>query len=154
MRFLSMLLFRWIVFLPHGDLQLRIEEVSKSISQFPDSLSLYADRGDLYLQHEDFDLAREDFSYCLSKGFNHATVLEGLSRSMVTTSPLDSALLFINLSLDEDSSSFSAIEWKAHLLFLLHNYCESAAGYEGLIRLLPNPSPTLYLASSNAWFNC
>lgn len=149
----TLLVFHTFLF-PHGDLDRRINDCSQLITQFPDSLSLYADRGELYLQHEDFDLAREDFSYCLSKGFQNANVLEGLSRSMVATPTLDSALLFINLSLDKDSSSFSAIEWKAHLLFLLHNFCESAEGYEGLIRLLPNPSPTLYLDASNAWVNC
>ena len=141
-------------FLPHGDLDRRISDYSQLITQFPDSLSLYADRGDLYLQHEDFDLARGDFSFCLAKGMNNAAVLEGLSRSMVSTPASDSALYFINLSLDKDSASFSAIEWKAHILFLLHSFCESAALYEHLINLTPNPSPTLYIDVSNAWMNC
>jgi tetratricopeptide (TPR) repeat protein len=141
-------------FLPHGDLDRRISDYSQLITQFPDSLSLYADRGELYLQHLDFDLARSDFSFCLAKGLNNAAVLEGLSRSIVSTPTPDSALYFINLSLDKDSTSFSAIEWKAHLLFLLHSFCESASLYEHLIQLTPNPSPTLYIDVSNAWLNC
>jgi tetratricopeptide (TPR) repeat protein len=138
----------------HGDLALRIDELNTSISQYPDSINLYAARGDIYLQHEDFDLAYKDFSYCLSKGFNNAEVLQGLSRSMISSSTLDSALLFINLSLDKDSASFSAIEWKAHLFFLLHMYCESATLYEHLIQFTPTPSPTLYIDVSNGWMNC
>ena len=141
-------------FLPHGDLDRRINDYTQLISQFPDSLSLYADRGDLYLQHEDFDLAHGDFSFCLANGLDNAAVLEGLSRSMASTPEPDSALYFINLSLDKDSASFSAIEWKAHLLFLLHSFCESAFLYEHLISLTPNPSPTLYIDVSNAWLNC
>jgi len=138
----------------HGDLQFRIEEVSQSITHYPDSLSLYANRGDLYLQHEDFNLAQRDFSYCLAHGFENAEVLQGLSRSMIFTSSLDSALFLINLSLEKDSSSFSAKEWKAHLLFLLHSYCESAILYEQLIELTPTPSPGLYIDVSNAWLSC
>lgn len=141
-------------FFPHGDLDRRINEYSQLIVLYPDSLYLYVDRGDLYLQHEEFDLARKDFSYCMSKGLNTAFILEGLSRSMAVPPMLDSSLFYINLSLDEDSSSFSAVEWKAHLLFLLHNYCESAAGYERLIQDLPYPSPTLYLDASTSWINC
>ena len=141
-------------FLPHGDLDRRISDYSQLITQFPDSLALYADRGDLYLQHEDYDLARGDFAFCLSNGLDNAAVLEGLSRSMISTPTPDSALYFINLSLDKDSASLSAVEWKAHLLFLLHNFCESASLYEHLIQLTPNPSPTLYIDVSNAWLNC
>jgi tetratricopeptide (TPR) repeat protein len=151
--FYALLVFP-IFFFPHGDLDCRISEYSQLITQFPDSLSLYAERGDLYLQHEDYALARSDFSFCLSKGFDNAVVLAGLSRSMVTTSTPDSALLFINLSLDKDSASFSALEWKAHLLFRLHKYCESATLYEQLIQHTPTPSPTLYIDVSNAWMNC
>lgn len=141
-------------FFPHGDLDRRISDYSQLITRFPDSIALYAGRGDLYLQHEDYTLARGDFEICWSNGFDNAAVLEGLSRSMILTSAPDSALYFINLSLDKDSASFSAIEWKAHLLFLLHNFCESATLYEHLIQQVPNPSPTLYLDGSYAWLNC
>jgi tetratricopeptide (TPR) repeat protein len=146
----SSLFFYW----PHGDLQLRIDEISQSIILYPDSLSLYQSRGELYIQHEEFSKARQDFSYCLQKGFTNANVLEGMSRSLITNNDLYNSLHYINLALVIDSTSTSAQEWKARVLFLLKQYCESGQVYEDLINHTTSPSPSLYIDASTSWMQC
>jgi tetratricopeptide (TPR) repeat protein len=141
-------------FLPHGDLHLRIEEISRTIEQYPDSLELYLSRGELYLQHEQPTLANQDFKVCLQRGLQDSRVLEGMSKSMVPVHDLDSSLYYVNLSLDKDSTSLSAMEWKARILYLLHQFCESGQLYESLITDAESPSPSLFIDASNSWLQC
>jgi tetratricopeptide (TPR) repeat protein len=141
-------------FLPHGDLHLRIEEISHTIEQYPDSLELYRSRGELYLQHEQPTLANQDFNLCLQRGLQDSRVLEGMSKSMVPACDLDSSLYYIDLALDKDSTSLSSREWKARILFLLHQFCESGQLYESLIADATSPSPSLFIDASNSWLQC
>jgi len=141
-------------FLPHGDLHLRIEEISRTIEQYPDSLELYRSRGELYLQHEQPALANQDFTICLQRGLQDSRVLEGMSKSMVPVHDLDSSLYYIDLALDKDSTSLSSMEWKARILYLLHQFCESGQLYESIIADATSPSPSLFIDASNSWMQC
>jgi tetratricopeptide (TPR) repeat protein len=139
---------------PHGDLHLRIEEVTQSIVQYPDSVRLYALRADLYLLHEDFDSARKDYQYCLDHALSTSFVLEGFSKVLTHDGKVDSALSVINLAIEKDSTSISALEWKARILYLLRNYVDAAGLYEQIIHKVDNPSPSLFMDASNAWSEC
>jgi tetratricopeptide (TPR) repeat protein len=141
-------------FLPHGDLHLRIEEISRTIEQHPDSLELYRSRGELYLQHEEPALAHEDFTFCLQRGLEDSRVLEGMSKSMVPVDQLDSSMYYINLALDKDPANASSMEWKARLLYLLNQFCESGQLYETIIADATSPSPSLFIDASNSWMHC
>jgi|GEM_PF-6453257 len=154
MGILCFLCYANIFFWPHGDLQLRIDEVSQSISQYPDSVQLYFARGTLYLQHEELALAQQDFEFCLRLGFNNSLVLEGMSKSFTVKNDLDSSLYYINLALDKDSASISSMEWKARLLFLLYQFCESGQLYETIIDQSLSPSPSLFIDAANSWMQC
>jgi len=141
-------------FLPHGDLHLRIEEISRVIDQYPDSLELYRSRGELYLQHEQAALANQDFTFCLQQGLRDSRALEGMSKSLIPAQTLDSSLYYIDLALDKDSTNASALEWKARLLFLLYQFCESGQLYETIISDATSPSPSLFIDASNSWIKC
>ena len=151
--FLFLLSFSRFLF-PHGDLHLRIEELSQSISHYPDSIALYLARGELYIQHEEYQLAEQDFQHCLQKDFVSARVYEGLSKSLGYQAKLDTAFYFINQAMVGDTGSLSALEWKARLSFLLMRYCDAARLYEQLIYAAPSPSPSLFLDASDAWSEC
>lgn len=151
--FLFLFYFARLLF-PHGDLHLRIEDITQAISLYPDSLALYLSRGELYIQHEEYQLAEQDFQHCLQKDFNRPRVFEGLSKSLGHQAKLDSAFYFINQALIGDPASISALEWKARLSFLLMRYCDAAGLYEQLIRTIQTPSPSLYLDASDAWGEC
>lgn len=151
--FLFLFYFARLLF-PHGDLHLRIEDITQAISLYPDSLELYLSRGELYIQHEEYQLAEQDFQHCLQKDFNRPRVFEGLSKSLGQQSKLDTALCLIDKALDGDPASISALEWKARLSFLLMKYCEAASLFEQLIQTVPHPSPSLYLDASGAWNQC
>jgi len=141
-------------FLPHGDLHLRIEAISRSIEQYPDSLELYRSRGELYLQHEQPALAHQDFTTCLTRGLQDSRVLEGMSKSMIPASALDSSLYYIDLALDKDSTNLSAMEWKARILFRFQRFCESGQLYETILTNATSPSPSLFIDASNSWMQC
>lgn len=143
-----------LFFWPHGDLQFRIDEISESITQYPDSLDLYLSRGELYLQHDEPVLAQRDFTFCLQHGLSNTYVLEGLSKSFNSATKLDSCLFYINLALDKDSTNTSAREWKARVLFLLKQYCESGQCYEDLILHVSSPSPSLFIDAADSWMQC
>jgi len=137
--------------LAHGDLSVRIEALSQSIQQFPDSLELYIARGELYLQDENPDSAYLDFVFCLQQGQINSRVYEGLSKS---TGNNNAALEYINLALEKDSISLSALEWKARLCFSMFQYCTAGRIYEELIDRSNRASPDLYINASNSWKNC
>lgn len=139
---------------PHGDLHLRIEDLTQAITLYPDSIELYQARGDLYIQHEQYQFAEKDFEYCLRKELNTPLVLEGLSKSLGYQSRLDTALSLIDRAIEKDTSSLSALEWKARVTFLMKRFCDAGNLYEQLIHKVSHPSPALYLDAANAWDQC
>ena len=113
------------LWLPHGDLHLRIEDLTQHIRSHPDSLELYVKRGELYIQHEEYQLAEHDFQFCIHNGLTSSPALEGLSKSLGYQNKLDTALQLIQLVVEKDTASFSALEWKARITYLLKQYCDA-----------------------------
>lgn len=150
----SILLFLFVLRLPHGDLQQRIADLTDRISTHPDSLSLYESRGELYLQHGDFQLAYADFNFCLHHGFTSSIVLLGMSQAIEPIGSLDSSMYYVTKALEIDPEWISAMEWKARLYFLMKNPCASAATYESLLEKLDQPGPSLFIDAADAWKNC
>src|SRR6187402_1250082 len=81
-------------FLPHGDLDQRIQEKSNQIASNPLDRQLYLERGELYLLDEEYLKAKSDFVFCLDHDFVNARVLLGMSNSLLFLNRPDSALLF------------------------------------------------------------
>ena len=102
--------------LPHGDLHIRIREITQQINAAPHDMELRMKRGELYLQHEEFANAKEDFSTCLRNGFQNERVLTGVSTAYMQLMRIDSALYYVDLVLNSAPEDLSALELKANIL--------------------------------------
>lgn len=143
-----------IALFPHGDLDLRIREISLRIEASPSNMTLRMERGELYVQHEEYDKAKTDFSLCLKNGFDDIRVIVGLSNSYLQTGPVDSSIYYIDIVLSREPSLISAIELKSLALGRLGKYCESARILQEVISLADQPTPLLFIQSASAWKSC
>lgn len=149
----AILLFSCLV-LPHGDLEQRILEKTNQIALNPFKAELYLERGELYNLHEEYSRARSDFSFCISHQHFSASVYLGMSTSLLYLNKPDSALIFVDQLLATEGNHLSALELKGTILFRLEKYCDAARVLEKLISNAQNPSPSLFLKTSENWELC
>ncbi len=151
--FIGALLFSCFV-LSHGDLDLRIKEMSNQIASDPLNQDLYLNRGELYLLHEEFLKARLDFAFCLDHKPDNIRVLLGMSKSLLYLNSPDSALQYVDRALALEENNLPALELKGNVLSRLGKYCAAAHTLEQLISLAERPSPALFLEASKDWQSC
>ena len=150
---LRLILFLWVSF-PHGDLHLRIREITQQINANPNDMELRMKRGELYLQHEEFAKAKEDFSTCIRNGFDSERVLTGISTSYMQLMLIDSALYYVDLILINAPEDLSVLELKANILIKGNKHCDAGDLYKKVVTEANNPSPLLYIQASSAYSLC
>lgn len=143
-----------IACLPHGDLEMHIQELTDQIRVYPDSMELYMRRGELYLQHEDFDLAKADFTFCIKHHFKNSRVLHGMANTLLQSGSPDGALYFIDKAISVDPDHLPSLELKSTILGKMGNYCEAAGTLDYVLHLAPQSSPVIYIQASGYWRSC
>ena len=151
--FIDVLILAFFVF-THGDLEDRIREKSDLIALHPHDHMLYMERGELYLLHEEYLNAKADFSFCLNHSFTNNRVWMGLSKSFFYLQSPDSALVYAEKTLALENEHLIALELKAKILSAIGRHCDAAGTMELLLSVSPNPSPALFLATSDDWSLC
>lgn len=148
------LLFGVVFPFPHGDLDLRIAEISQQIQTHPDSLQLYMIRGELYVQHEEYTKAKTDFQTCLQSNYRNSRVLMGLSTTYLFVNSPDSSLYYVNESLLLEPDNTSALELKAKAYLQASRYCEAADAFQKILDKADHPAPLLFIETSSAYMQC
>jgi len=139
------------LFAIHGDLDIRIQEVSAAIETHPDSAILYFQRGKLRFQHEEYEASIEDFHTSIAKGYTNELQKIYLAKSWHELLQYDKALLTLNDFLALNSDHVVAIKLKGKLLFDLQQFESAAAHFEKVIQLTIKSLPENYLDAANAW---
>ena len=143
-----------ICLFPHGDLDIRIADLTKQINSTPDRVELYQQRGSLYVAHEEYIPAIADFRYCLQHDFSNSHIWLGLSESFLRTQQPDSAFLYIENVLRAEPNNPVALDLQASTLEQLDLLCEAAAVRETLLTTSSNSTPAIYLNAASAWLGC
>lgn len=148
------LLFGVVFLFPHGDLDLRIAEISQQIKTHPDSLPLYMIRGELYIQHEEYPKAKADFQTCLKNNYRNSRVLMGLGITYLFENLPDSSLYYVNEALLLEPDNTSALELKAKAYLQASRYCEAADAFQKILDKADHPAPLLFIETSAAYMQC
>lgn len=94
-------LFSLFLFLPHGDLSVRIAEKTDAIKLNPKDGVLYMQRGELYFQHDQPDSALADYRTALNLGLDtsliHVLMAEAFLANGQTEAGLNSVATFLRL---------------------------------------------------------
>jgi len=135
----------------HGDLSERIQNISKTIINYPDSVKLYHQRGVLYSQHGNFRLAIIDLTYCRKFDYTHPSFQLDIAKVLYHLKKYKEALIEIEEILCVQTKHTEAFRLKGKILFQQKEYTEAAYNFEKIIQHSKQPKPENYIEASNAW---
>jgi len=135
----------------HGDLSIRIQNISKIIIEHPDSVQLYHQRGILYMQHGDFKLSIIDFNYCQKLNYIHPSFDLDRATVLYRLKKYDEALLETEEILCKDVNHIETWRLKGQIRLQQKAYTEAANCFENVIQYSHQPKPENYIEASKAW---
>lgn len=148
---LLLLIFSPLFAFSHGDLHLRIQEVSKQIEASPDSSYLYLKRGILYFQHEDFPESLKDLKQCEEMKYSDRLLDLTFAKVYQKLNQYDNSIIFINKILELDPQHVNAWKLKGQVLFEMGQFEDSANAFLVVIKKAIRCFPNNYLDVANSY---
>lgn len=148
---MSSLLLLIVLFLPHGDLDIRIAEKTAAIEAEPNNYLLYMQRGMLHAQHEHPDSALMDYEVALSNGSDtsllHLLIAEAFLNQGNTTDGLKSISTF----LEEEPQHLKGIYTRGRLFEAEQHYDNAIGDFEFVITRAESPRPQDFVVLSSLY---
>jgi tetratricopeptide (TPR) repeat protein len=133
----------------HGDLDLRIAEVSIELKATP-TAALYLQRGELRHEHGEFESALADFDRA-AKLDPHLEAVNFLrARTLFKAGQVEAARDVLNAYLQSKSSHADAFLLRARVLVRLKEYRAAVGDYDRSFVLAPQPLPEAFLERAEA----
>jgi tetratricopeptide (TPR) repeat protein len=135
----------------HGDLDLRIAEVTAEIKENPDSSFLFIKRAKLHFQHETYRKSLRDLRRSQKLRYSSAEQKLLFAKNYFRLGKFEKSMTFIDEILHNDTHHVLAIKLKAKNYFEQGNYHNSAIAYEQVIENTSKSFPANYIDASYAW---
>ena len=132
----------------HGDLHLRIQEISSQIKDAPDSTYLYLKRGILYFQHEEYKESLADLNHCEESNYSDKLLDLTFAKVYYKIEKFDHSLKHLKKILKRDTDNVLAWRIQGQVLFEMKKYKEAASAYENVIKKAIRTLPSNYLDAS------
>ncbi len=140
-----------LLFLPHGDLSVRIAEKTAAIKAEPNNWLLYMQRGDLYAQHEQPDSALLDYTVAIKNGFDSSTVYVLKAETHLALKEIDEGLKSVSQFLKMEPDHLKGIHVRAQLFEAKNELDKAIRDFEFVIRNSESARPQDYVELSNLY---
>lgn len=140
-----------LLFLPHGDLSVRIAEKTAAIKAEPNNWLLYMQRGELYAQHEQPDSALIDYQYAIENGFDSSTVYVLKAEAHLALNEVDEGLKSVSRFLKMEPAQLKGIHVRAQLFEAKNELDKAVEDFEYVIRNSESARPQDYVELSGLY---
>lgn len=135
----------------HGDLDIRIAEVTAEIRENPDSSFLYVKRAKLHFQHETYRKSLRDLRRSKKLRYSSAEQMLLFAKNYNRLGKFEKSMTFIDDVLQNDMHHVLAIKLKAKVLYTQMKFHESALAFEDVINYSSKTFPENYIEASLSW---
>jgi len=129
----------------HGDLEARIQELSRQIATNSTDARLFLERGEVHRLHQDWPAAMADFDRATS--LDSGLLAVGLAQARLLADsgrPRESRVAY-DVYLRQATNDGVALIERARVRVALHDFESALADYSRAISLLPEPLPEFFI---------
>jgi tetratricopeptide (TPR) repeat protein len=137
----------WILFLSipfHGDLSVRIAEMTQAIQSHPKNGLLYMQRGELYFQHEQPDSALIDYRTALKNGLDTSLIHVLMAEAFLANGENEEGLSSVGEFLALEPNNLKGIHTRGKLLEASGKLKDAITDFEFVLQKADNPRPQDY----------
>lgn len=145
------MLLLMLLFLPHGDLDVRIAEKTAEIHSNPSNLLLYMQRGMLHAQHEQPDSALMDYRHALASGLDTSLLHLLMAESFLEKGNATSGLESIETFLAKEPDHLKGVYTRAQLLEQSGDLSEAINDFGFVIDRAKSPRPQDFIQLSELY---
>ena len=140
----------------HGDLHMRIQELTLQIKQEPKNPDLYLQRAELFAQHHEPKKSNKDLKKCMRLGLNTTRVHLNLAKNYTTLEKSRKAndlldQILAKNALYDQVLNVQALNLKGIVLSQQKKFATAADYFEKVIAQAQETRPENYLNASAAW---
>lgn len=135
----------------HGDLDLRIQEISIQIKLNPTDETLFYQRGVLYFQHEEYKHSIKDLKKAKAKGYRDILLELHLAKDYHKLKKYRKAKKIFEELLEKDGQNVHVLKALARLQMDMGAFEESARNFENLILHAIRSFPENYVEAAKAY---
>tara|TARA_R110002096_G_scaffold402299_3_gene599559 strand:- start:1451 stop:2287 length:837 start_codon:yes stop_codon:yes gene_type:complete len=147
--FVIILLFFFSEVKAHGNLSIRITEITFEIYKNPKSAVLYFKRGYLYYQHNEYKKAIKDYRKSEYLGFKNKILYFRIAETYFKANKLKKALNSSEACIKYDTLDIKTHKQKAQILFKLKKYNDAIVAYKYVIENTVDLRPEDYIEYSD-----
>lgn len=149
--FLLLFLLYSPIMMAHGEIHLRIQELSAEIQKSPKNPDLYLKRAVLFSQHHEPKRSNKDLKKCLRLGMEVPQIDFYLAKNYYSLQRFNKSHHFLDQILTNDSLQIEALQLKGLVLLEQKHFIESATYFEKVIDYTQETKPEDYLEAAFAW---